>query len=94
MPSPRRTRRALALAIPLVLLLASCGDDEPDGASAAGAGAVDIDTRDQWCAVVGEADDEDAAIAAVEDVFGVAGIQSDGPGATWILDNCEVNIDG
>jgi hypothetical protein len=41
-----------------------------------------------------EAADEQAAIAAMEAIYGSEGIQSDGPGATWILDECGVDIDG
>lgn len=45
-------------------------------------------------AAFADAADEAAAVAAVESVYGTEGIQSDGPGATWILDTCGVDIDG
>lgn len=41
-----------------------------------------------------DAEDADAAEAALQAIFGTEGVQSDGPGATWILDNCGVDIDG
>ncbi len=41
-----------------------------------------------------DAEDEDAAVAAMEAAFGPEGIQSDTAGATWILDNCGIDIDG
>jgi hypothetical protein len=41
-----------------------------------------------------EAADEAGAVAAVQAIYGTAGVQSDGPGATWILDTCGVDIDG
>jgi hypothetical protein len=65
---------------------------------------VDADVRDDvtealdFAAVIAstfvEAADADAAQAAVEEVFGSEGVQSDGTGGTWILDNCGVDIDG
>ena len=65
---------------------------------------VDADARDAVAEAVSyasdiatafaEAADEQAAVTAVEAIFGTEGIQSDGPGATWILDTCGIDIDG
>jgi hypothetical protein len=65
---------------------------------------VDADARDDVAEALdvgstiasafAEAEDEDAAIAAVEEIFSVEGVQSDGAGATWILDTCGIDIDG
>ncbi|MGK2949041.1 MAG: DUF4399 domain-containing protein [Acidimicrobiales bacterium] len=41
-----------------------------------------------------DATDAAAAEATLEEVFGLEGIQGDGTGATWILDECGVDIDG
>lgn len=41
-----------------------------------------------------DAADEDAAVAAVEEIFGVAGVPTIGEAAPWISDNCGVDING
>lgn len=41
-----------------------------------------------------EATDAAGAEAALMAKFGPQGVQNNGPGATWILDNCNVDIDG
>jgi len=65
---------------------------------------VDAEARDEVAAslevgstiatAIVEADDADFAEAAVMEIFGTEGIQSDGPGPTWILENCGIDIDG
>ncbi len=41
-----------------------------------------------------DSDDYQGVEAALMDAYGDEGIQSDGPGSTWILDTCGVDIDG
>ncbi len=45
-------------------------------------------------AAFADATDADAAEAALQEIFGAEGVQSDTPGAAWILDACGVDIDG
>jgi hypothetical protein len=65
---------------------------------------VDVDVRDDvadeiefgatLATVFLEAQDEQAAARGIEEAFGQEGFQSDGPGSTWILENCDIDIDG
>lgn len=67
--------------------------DQVDSAAREGvATALELGAR--IATTFAEAEDADAAEAALQDMFGPEGIQSDGPGATWILDSCDVDIDG
>jgi hypothetical protein len=56
--------------------------------------AASIDTGTLIVTTFIEAPDFEAAGAALEAQFGPEGIQSDEPGAMWIADNCDVDIDG
>ncbi len=65
---------------------------------------VDADVRDDVAAAIDfgrtyaqayiDSDDYQGVEAALMDAYGEDGVQSDGPGSTWILDTCGVDIDG
>lgn len=56
--------------------------------------AFEIDFARTYATAYIGADDYEGAAAALMDLFGTEGVQSDGSGSTWILDNCGVDIDG
>ncbi len=65
---------------------------------------VDADVRDDVAEAIDfgriyaqayvDSDDYQGVEAALTDTYGDEGVQSDGPGSTWILDTCGVDIDG
>lgn len=66
--------------------------DQVDANAAVGVTAY-LDVASRIATAFVDADDEDGAIAAMKETFGTEGIQSDGPGATWILDTCGIDVD-
>ena len=71
----------------------SAGLDQVD-ADARNDVADSIDTGTAIVTTFIAAADFESAGAALEEQFGIEGIQSDQPGAVWITDNCDVDIDG
>lgn len=55
--------------------------------------AEEIEFGQDFVAAFVEADDFEGVEAALQEIYGPEGHQSDGAGSTWILENCGVDID-